>query len=261
MISKVNIKTSNFSSLANQAKKENQIKAKESLKNSKDKLKIFEIITKASVHLGHQEKHPNIKSYIYGKRNNRQIFDLNLTFKQLYQAKIILDQINQENGTILFVCTRPVLSQLLKPIFPNRKNFIFIDYKWVGGSLTNWDEIMNYTLNIKEANKVKTLKKSKIKRFQNLFSPFLNQINQNIDKGSQLLTSEGETKFPNPALVVLFHGSDQIIPLKEARKTRTPVIAIVDSDCDPREVTQPIPGNDDNIRSLQLQARTLFHGL
>ena len=258
MISKVNIKTSNFSSLGNHSKKESKIQTKESLKNSNDKHKIFEIITKASVHLGHQEKHPNMKSYIYGKRNNRQIFDLNLTFKQLYQAKTILDQINQENGTILFVCTRPVLSQLLKPIFPNRKNFIFINYKWVGGSLTNWDEIMNYTLNIKETNKIKTLKKSKIKRFQNLFNPFLNQINQNLDQGS---SSGGETKFPSPALVVLFHGSDQIIPLKEARKTRTPVIAVVDSDCDPREVTQPIPGNDDNIRSLQLQARTLFHGL
>jgi len=151
-----------------------------------------------------------------------------------------LDQINKEKGTILFVCTRPVLSQLIKPIFPKRKNFIFIDYKWIGGSLTNWDEIINYTLTIKETNKIKNLKKSKIKRFQNLFNPFLNYINQNLVKEENIANHKQistEVKFPSPALVVLFHGSDQIIPLKEARKTRTPVIAVVDSDCDPQEVT------------------------
>ncbi len=226
-------------------------------KNHRDALKL---IIKAGVHLGHQELHPKIKAYLSGNRKNRKILDLKQTFKFLYYSKILVDEVYKKGGTILFVCTRPGISQIIQGILPKNNRILFINHKWVGGTLTNWDEIIKQTFDMKINNKLPFLKKSKAKRFGNLFNPFLTLFSVPEEKQNKE-NLENTLKIQAPSLVVLFHGSDQIIPLREAKKTHTPVISIVDSDANPEDIFYPIPGNDDSIRSQYLQARTLFHGI
>ena len=78
---------------------------------------------------------------------------------------------------------------MIKPLVPKNSRIIFIGHKWVGGTLTNWDEIIKYTFDIKLNNKVKDLKKSKLKRFYNLFTPFLRLLDQNNKQAIKLNSS------------------------------------------------------------------------
>lgn len=229
-----------------------------SKKNNANYSSAIKTLVKAGAHLGHYETNPRMLPYIYGQRNLQKVFNLKITFKKLYYAKIIIDAIYKQGGTILFVCTRPILSQMIKPLVPKNSRIIFIGHKWVGGTLTNWDEIIKYTFDMKLNNKIKDLKKSKLKRFYNLFTPFLRLLDQNNKQTTKLNASPSVQA---PSLVVLFHGSDQIIPVREAKKTRTPVISIVDTNADPKDISYLIPGNDDNVRAQYLYARTFFHGI
>lgn len=243
---------------------------------------IFDIIIKAGLHLGHYEQHSKIKPYIYGRRNNRYIFDLKLTYKLLQQSKIIIDEIYNNKGTILFVCTRPILAQIIQPLVPKNDRIIFINQKWIGGTLTNWDEIINYVflhiksvptlssekgLTEKRTQEINSGVPQKSKRFSKLFNPFFTHffLKYKIATANFQKSESPKNQIPfrpeQPSLVVLFHGNDIQLPIKEALKTRTPLISIVDSNTDPSIVTQPIPGNDDNLRAQYLQARTFFYGI
>lgn len=127
----------------------------------------------------------------------------------------------------MFVCTKPTLSKMIRPIVPTSSQIIFIDNKWVGGTLTNWDEIIKYITDITTTREVNKLKKSKYKRFYKLFTPFLRVVQKRDQKKSNI---------PAPDLMVLFHSSDQVFAVREAKRMRTPIVSIVDTNADPTEI-------------------------
>ena len=220
--------------------------------------KALQVMTDAGVQLGHRTAHPGMIPQISGRRLDRQILDLKISFQMLFYAKAIIDLVQNKGGTILFVCTRPGLSQIIGPMVPKNNRIIFVGHKQIGGTLTNWESIMKQTVDIKIHHKIQSLKKSKLQRFSNLFTPFLRLLNQKSQWNHQI---PHPSEIPAPSLVVLFHGSDQQIPIREAKRMKKPVIAILDSDANPKDVSQPVPGNDDNFRAQQLYGRTFFHGI
>ncbi|NWH08946.1 MAG: 30S ribosomal protein S2 [Alphaproteobacteria bacterium] len=216
-------------------------------------------LLEAGVHFGHQTHrwNPKMQHYLYGSRNKIHIIDLSQTVPLLHQALLTVKNTVAQGGRVLFVGTKRQASEPVADAARRCAQY-FVNHRWLGGTLTNWQTISN-----------------SIRR--------LRQIQETIDGGGIGLTKKELLNMTRerdkleralggikdmggiPDLMFVIDTNKEEIAIAEARKLGIPVVAILDSNCDPDGISYPIPGNDDAARAIQLYcdliARAVIAGL
>lgn len=200
----------------------------------------------AGVHFGHRTMRWNAKMqpYIYGSRNNIHIIDLQKTAPLLNKALNVAKEVASKNGRILFVATKRQASEIVSEAAEKCGQY-YVNYRWMGGTLTNWGTVSKSikTLNMLEqrlADPEVTI--SKKERLQN---------QRKIQKLNQALGGI-RSMGGKPDLIFVIDTNREDIAILEARKLGIPVIAVVDTNCDPDGIDHIIPGNDDSVKSIRL---------
>lgn len=204
-------------------------------------------LLESGVHFGHQTRrwNPKMKRYIYGARNGIYILDLHQTIKLFEEALDFVKGVAENGGTVLFVGTKKQAQSAVKEA-AQRSGQYYIAERWLGGTLTNWKTIQGRVQRLKELDRMEAdgylerlPKKEKLKRLEERaqLSRFLDGI-RNMNE------------MPSVMFVVDLNKED--IAVKEAKKLGIPIVAIVDTNCDPDVADYVIPGNDDAIRAIRL---------
>ncbi|MCI4646311.1 MAG: 30S ribosomal protein S2 [Hyphomonadaceae bacterium] len=204
-------------------------------------------LLEAGVHFGHQTHrwNPKMKRYIYGERSHIHILDLSKTVPLLHQALVQVRDTVAKGGRVLFVGTK---RQAADPVAEaaQRCAQYYINHRWLGGTLTNWQTVSN-----------------SIKRLKELESMFESGGGEGLTK-KELLNLEREREKLDralggianmgglPDLMFVIDTNKEAIAVKEARKLGIPVVAVVDTNCDPDDIDFPFPGNDDAARAISL---------
>lgn len=208
------------------------------------------------VHFGHLKRNwnPKMKNFIFGRKKNIYIIDLEKTAKKLAEAKDFLKEIAKSGGTILFVGTKRQIRPVVKELASSCR-MPYVDQKWVGGLLTNFPTIKKRLkrylelLQMKESGKFESIPGKEVVR--------LNREISRMDKKYSGLTSlEGLPE----AVLVVDPGREKSC-IREALKLSIPLVALVDTDADPEEIDYPIPGNDDAIRSVRFIISSLVEAI
>ncbi|HKS24128.1 MAG TPA: 30S ribosomal protein S2 [Thermoanaerobaculia bacterium] len=203
-------------------------------------------LLEAGVHFGHQTKrwNPKMKKYIFGKRNGIYIIDLQKTLKLFKEASAFITDLSQGGKRILFVGTkRQAQDAILEEA--NRCGMFYVNNRWLGGTLTNFT----------------TVRKS-IERLKELES-MLNDTEKEMSKKERAALEHEREKLQKnligiremdglPDALFVIDPKKEYIAVKEAKKLGIPVVAIVDTNCDPEDIDYVIPGNDDAIRAIRL---------
>ncbi len=216
-------------------------------------------LLEAGVHFGHQTHrwNPKMGRYIYGTRNNIHIMDLSKTVPLLHQALLAIQETVAGGGRVLFVGTKRQASTPLAEAAQRCAQY-YINHRWLGGTLTNWRTISNSIKRLRE------LEETLSKEVSGFTKKELLHLTRERDKLERAL---GGIKDMGgiPDLMVVIDTNKEAIAIAEARKLGIPVIAIVDTNCDPDGITYPIPGNDDAARALllycELFSRAVIDGI
>ena len=203
-------------------------------------------LLEAGVHLGHKTLrwNPKMKKYIFGKRDSIHIIDLTQT---LELTKVALEKIHEvisNNGKILFVSTKKQASEAIAEVAKETDQY-FVNYRWLGGMLTNWGTISN---SIKKLNKINSDLTSENRGFT---KKELLKMSGQRDKLQRSLGGILEMK-KIPDLVFIIDTNYESLAIKESIKLGIPIIAILDTNSNPDGIDYPIPGNDDARRSIDL---------
>lgn len=203
-------------------------------------------LLEAGVHFGHQTHrwNPKMGPFIYGSRNNIHIMDLTQTVPLLHQALVAVSDVVAKGGRVLFVGTKRQATEAIAEGARSSAQY-FINHRWLGGTLTNWRTISH------SIKRLKALEELLEGEHRGLTKKELLQLTRERDK---LETSLGGIKDMGapPDLMFVIDTNKESIAIAEARKLGMPVVAIVDSNCDPDGITYPIPGNDDAGRAITL---------
>ena len=203
-------------------------------------------LLEAGVHFGHQTHrwNPKMAPYIYGSRNNIHIIDLTQTVPLLHQALLAVADTVAKGGRVLFVGTKRQASEAVAEAAKSCAQY-FVNHRWLGGTLTNWRTISN------SIKRLKSLEEMLAGETQGLTKKELLQLTREKDK---LERSLGGIKDMGalPDLMFVIDTNKESIAIAEARKLNMPVVAIVDSNCDPEGISHPVPGNDDAGRAITL---------
>jgi small subunit ribosomal protein S2 len=199
----------------------------------------------AGVHFGHKraKRHPAMQPFIYGEHNGVNIIDLAKTNQQLVKAYEAVKAVAAKGGTILFVGTKTQVKEIIKK-YAAESGSPFIVERWLGGTLTNFQVISRLT------SKLKKLESMKQGSDWDLYTKKERLV---FDRDrAKLETLVGGIKDMNiiPQLVVVTDCKKDKTALTEAKKTKIPVVAITDTNVDPRGIAYPIPANDDALNSL-----------
>lgn len=204
-------------------------------------------LLEAGVHFGHQTRrwNPKMKRYIYGARNGIYIVDLHQTIKLFEDALNYVKGIVEEGGNVLFVGTKKQAQAAVRDAAKGCGMY-WISDRWLGGMLTNWKTISQRITRLKELDRMvedgymaRLPKKEQLKRMEER------------DKLQRYL--EGVRDMPKmPDVIFVVDLNKEAIAVAEARKLKIPVVAIVDTNCDPDMADVVIPGNDDAIRAIRL---------
>ena len=204
-------------------------------------------LLEAGAHFGHQSHrwNPKMEPYIYGARNSIHIIDLAQTVPLLHQAlKLVSDSV-AKGGRVLFVGTK---RQASEPVATGAKRCAqyYVNHRWLGGTLTNWRTISASIARLRELEGLLQSPESSGRTKKELL-----QLTREQEK---LELSLGGIKDMGgiPDLMFVIDTNKEGIAIQEARKLNIPVVAILDTNCDPIGITYPIPGNDDAARALQL---------
>jgi small subunit ribosomal protein S2 len=203
-------------------------------------------LLEAGVHFGHQTHrwNPKMSSYLYGSRNNIHIIDLTKTVPYLHQALVVISDVVAQGGRVLFVATKRQASEAVADAARKSAQY-YVNSRWLGGMLTNWKTITN---SIKRLRQLDELIGG---AGQGFTKKELLQLTRERDKLEQAL---GGIKDMGglPDLLFIIDTNKESIAVAEAKKLGIPVVAIVDSNCDPDGVDYIIPGNDDAGRAITL---------
>jgi len=203
-------------------------------------------LLEAGAHFGHQTHrwNPKMERYIFGSRANIHIIDLSQTMPLLHQALVKVREVAASGGRVLFVGTK---RQASEPVAAAAKRCAqyYVNHRWLGGTLTNWRTISGSIARLRELETVLDGGESGRSKKELL------QLTRERDK---LELSLGGIKDMGgiPDLMFVIDTNKEAIAIQEARKLNIPVVAILDTNCDPQGITYPIPGNDDAARALQL---------
>ena len=204
-------------------------------------------LLEAGVHFGHQTHrwNPKMDPYIFGARSNIHILDLSQTVPLMHQALVKVRDTAAKNGRILFVGTKRAAAEPVKAAAQRSAQY-FVNARWLGGMLTNWE----------------TISKS-IQRLRDLDAALDSGDETGFTKKELLKMSRERDKLEReiggikdmggkPDLMFVIDTNKESIAIKEARRLDIPVVAILDTNCDPDNADFPIPGNDDAARAIQL---------
>lgn len=204
-------------------------------------------LLESGVHFGHQTRrwNPKMKRYIYGARNGIYILDLHQTMKLFEDALNYVKSVAEDGGTILFVGTKKQAQGAIKEAAQRSRQY-WVSERWLGGTLTNWKTIQLRVGRLKELDRMdqegyfdRLPKKEMLKRREER-----EQLNRFLEGIREM------HKLPNVMFVVDLNK--EAIAVAEARKLKIPIVAVVDTNCDPDLADYVIPGNDDAIRAIRL---------
>ncbi|MBQ8209035.1 MAG: 30S ribosomal protein S2 [Clostridia bacterium] len=206
-------------------------------------------LLEAGVHFGHQTRrwNPKMAPYIFTERNGIYIIDLQKTVKKLEEAYMFVRQIAENGDEILFVGTKKQAMDSVKEE-AERCGMPFVNARWLGGMLTNFTTIK---LRIKRLGQLKAMEENGT--FDLLPKKEVAKLKLEIEKLEKFLGGITEMK-KMPAAMFIVDPKKERIAVAEAKKLGIPIVAIVDTNCDPDEVDYVIPGNDDAIRAVKLIA-------
>jgi small subunit ribosomal protein S2 len=212
-------------------------------------------LLEAGVHFGHHTRrwNPRMAPYIYGVRNNVHIIDLQQSVPMLQRALQALRDTAAKGGRILFVATKRQASPLIAKT-RDRCGQFFVNHRWLGGMLTNWATIKNSIQRLKELE----AKLADDKAVAGFTKKELLDLQRQRDKLERALGGIKEMS-DRPDLIVVIDTNKESIAIDEAKTLGIPVVAILDSNCDPEGITYPVPGNDDALRAIELYLE-LFWG-
>lgn len=204
-------------------------------------------LLEAGVHFGHQTRrwNPKMKRYIYGGRNGIYIIDLHQTLKLFEEARQFIQDVAAEGHPVLFVGTKKQAQEAVEEA-AKRCGMYYVNQRWLGGMLTNLRTIQTRIARLNELHKME-----EEGVFEQLPKKEAAQLRDESAKLDRFLG--GIKDMPQlPGVVFIVDLKKERIALAEARKLEIPVVAIVDTNCDPDEVNYVIPGNDDAIRAIKL---------
>ena len=204
-------------------------------------------LLEAGVHFGHQTRrwNPKMKRYIYGSRNGIYIIDLHQSLKLFDDAQKYIQDIVLGGGTVLFVGTKKQASDAVQEAATRSRQY-FVNQRWLGGMLTNFRTIQ---LRIARLRDLETMEREGI--FLKLTKKEAAILTEEKDRLERFLG--GIKDMPRlPAVLFIVDLKKEHIAVKEARVLGIPIVAIVDTNCDPDDVDYVIPGNDDAIRAIKL---------
>ena len=203
-------------------------------------------LLEAGVHFGHQTHrwNPKMSSYIFGARNNIHIIDLSQTVPLLHQALKAVSDTVAGGGRVLFVGTKRQASDLVADAAKRSAQY-YVNSRWLGGMLTNWKTISN---SIQRLRKLEELLAGEAQGFTKKERLNLERECDKLDRALGGIKEMGGT----PDLMFVIDTNKEAIAIQEAKRLGIPVVAILDSNCDPDLVDYPIPGNDDAARAISL---------
>lgn len=204
-------------------------------------------LLEAGVHFGHQTRrwNPKMARYIFTERNGIYIIDLQKTVKKVEEAYNFIRDIAANGGTVLFVGTKKQAQESVKEE-AIRSNMFYINHRWLGGTLTNFATIQKRIGRLKELEQMQ-----EDGTFEVLPKKEVILLKKEMERLEKFLGGIKEMKDIPDCLFVIDPRKERIA-IAEARKLNIPVVAIVDTNCDPDEVDVVIPGNDDAIRAVKL---------
>ncbi len=203
-------------------------------------------LLEAGVHLGHKTLrwNPKMKKYIFGKRDSIHIIDLTQTLELTKVALQKIHEVISNNGKILFVSTKKQASEAIAEVAKETDQY-FVNYRWLGGMLTNWGTISN------SIKKLKQLEQNLVSENRGFTKKELLKMSVKKDKLQRSLGGISEMK-KIPDLVFIIDTNYESLAIQESVKLGIPIIAILDSNSNPDGIDFPIPGNDDARRAIDL---------
>ena len=207
----------------------------------------MKLLLESGVHFGHQTRrwHPKMKRYIFTQRNGIHIVDLQQTITKLNEACDFVRSLVMEGGEVLFVGTKKQAQDVIQDA-ASRCGMHYVNIRWLGGTLTNFGTIQS---RIDHLVRLEDQKEKGI--FETLPKKEAQKLEEKIVRMNRLLGGIKEmTKLPDAVFIV--DPGKEDIAVKESQRVDVPIVAIVDTDCDPNLIDHPIPGNDDAIRSIKL---------
>lgn len=209
-------------------------------------------LLESGVHFGHQTRrwNPKMKPYVFGARNGIYIIDLQKTVDQTRAACIFAAQVTAEGKKVLFVGTKKQAKDVIEEE-AKRAGMYFVTNRWLGGMLTNYQTVK---ASIDRLKKLEALKISP--EWNETPKKEQSRIDRELDNLRKSLGGIQDMK-KLPGAIFVVDTEKEHIAVKEAKKLGIPTIAVVDTNCDPSNITYVIPGNDDAIRSIRLFARLI----
>jgi len=203
-------------------------------------------LLEAGVHLGHKTLrwNPKMKKYIFGKRDSIHILDLTQTLDLTNIALEKIFKTIESNGKILFVSTKKQAAEAIAEVAKETDQY-FVNYRWLGGMLTNWGTISN------SIKKLKKLETDLVSENRGFTKKELLKMSVKKDKLQRSLGGISEMK-KIPDLVFIIDTNYESLAIQESVKLGIPIIAILDSNSNPDGIDYPIPGNDDARRAIDL---------
>lgn len=213
-------------------------------------------LLEAGVHFGHQTRrwNPKMAKFIFTERNGIYIIDLQKTVKKLEEAYMFIRDVSANGDSVLFVGTKKQAADAIREE-AERAGMFYVNARWLGGMLTNFKTIRNRIERLNQLNKMETegvfdlLPKKEVIKLRN--------------EGERLEKYLGGIREMNklPAALFIVDPKKERIAIAEARKLGIPIVAIVDTNCDPDEIDFPIPGNDDAIRAIRLLSQIMANAI
>jgi small subunit ribosomal protein S2 len=203
-------------------------------------------LLEAGVHFGHQSHrwNPKMNQYIFGVRNNIHIIDLAQTVPLLHRALQAISDTVAKGGRVLFVGTKRQAQDVIAE-HAKRSAQYYVNSRWLGGMLTNWKTVSN---SISRLRKIDEQLASETGAYSKKERLTMGRERDKLERALGGIKDMGGT----PDLMVVIDTNKEAIAILEAKRLNIPVVAIVDTNCDPDGITFPIPGNDDAGRALQL---------
>ena len=204
-------------------------------------------LLEAGVHFGHQTRrwNPKMKEYIFGERNGIHIIDLQKTLKMFREAARYVSDMAGQGKSILFLGTKRQAQEAIAEE-AGRCGMFYVNHRWLGGTMTNWVTLQK---------SIKRLKLLKAIAEDGRMAQFSKKEGARLDRELKHLQQnfsgvENMTTLPDAMFVI--DPNAEVIAVREARRMGVPVVAIVDTNCDPNLVDWVIPGNDDALRAIRL---------
>ena len=204
-------------------------------------------LLEAGVHFGHQTKrwNPKMQKFIFGERNGIYIIDLQKTLKKFREAYAYVRDLAADGGIVLFVGTK---KQAQESVFEEatRCGMFYVNHRWLGGTLTNFATIRKSISRLKKLDEM-----SETGEYERLPKKEVIGLERERTKlQSALVGIKNMDRLPSAVFII--DPKKEAIAVEEARRLVIPIVAIVDTNCDPTGIDYPIPGNDDAIRSVRL---------